>query len=760
MSTISRRIEITGSDGGFGRVASNLAEELERSFESANEELERMSGNAQDFGEILSGRLNAIETSVQQAFDAMKRRMDQQNLMGKDRIRHMRDEVKEAERALRVETERARLQEKMRYQNRMREASESGAKPDELKQIREEHASNIQDIETAQSIRILQLRNLRGLTTAEEHNIRAGSDGNKQEVDGNGGRYYGAAVVDRGSGALRSIMQGVLSGLGIAGLFSIAGFIGKMINEGVELDNAEASTRGLGMQGIGSAPGFGKKRADMLAYARQANQAAGRADYDATSNLAFEKRFSQDENSLLGLTAGLRTEGRGRTASSVTLEMLNYFKRSDLFNVRRGDFTQLGEKVQFNTRMLEMQGNQMMTTNATTNAQLLELFGKSGIGDQRTMGFVENINQSITNPNNDFSRAFIMRSLRARNPNMSLFELMKQQEQGIFGEGTFGQILGDMRSTFSGDELKMNIAQLFGLKNFQAEQIANMSAADAARIGSQEDIQKYLSGQGMSSISLATGQGGVGVMSRRMAEINDWFASNGVQAIRKIDEYITTYEKKGFGAVASQMFGDIVSAIETGFEKATAVIKEQFSEKAINDALGIIGGVKDANGNIIPGTEPSVANLASKSMFIGGNPLDRKRQLIAAGVDYNQKIEPPAIEMYEPVFSKTRTITRLGDDGLRHQIPIDVMSLQGNDLAGGLKGKHVQVEIPDKSYGQYTAAQIVELFAYAVQNGLEKVSFEQAKMIIEQGFQPSVDVLKQLQISNLPVQNKTYSTQK
>lgn len=87
--------------------------------------------------------------------------------------------------------------------------------------------------------------------------------------------------------------------------------------------------------------------------------------------------------------------------------------------------------------------------------------------------------------------------------------------------------------------------------------------------------------------------------------------------------------------------------------------------------------------------------------------------------------------------------------------------MKGNDLAGSFKGREVEAELPDRTYGQYTAAQIVQLFAYAVQNGLEKITLDQSKMILEQGFQPSIDVMKQLQLNNSVFsQNKTYSTQK
>lgn len=756
MSTTQRRIEITGSDAGFGRMASGLADELGRSFEEANQELERMSGNAADFTDILEGRLSAIETSVQNAYAGMSRRMEQQRATGNDRLRQMRDEVTQAERVLRVETERARLAERMRYQNRMRDLNDSGATNEEKKAARDEHTQNMQGIQEDATVRLLQIRGLRGLLGQEQaaSNAAGSGRGGQDDREKDDERDRGAGGRSAVAGALRSVMSGVLSGLGIAGLFSIAGFIGKMLNEGIELDNAEASTRGLGMRGVGSAPGYGKKRAEMLEYSRGVATAAGRADYQAVNNLAFEKRFSQDENSLLGLTGGLRTEGRGRRAGDVAIEMLNYFKRSDLFNVKRGDFTQLGEKIQFNTHMLEMQGGQMAATNATTNAQLLELFGRAGIGDQRTMGYVENINQSITNPNNDFSKAFIFRSLRERNPDMSLFDLMKRQEQGIFGEGTFGQILGDLQRTFQGDQLKMSIAQLFNLKNFQAEQIAGMSPADAARIGSQEDINRYLQGQGETPITMATGQGGVGTVSRRMAELNDWFAENGVKAIRKIDEYVTTYEQKGFGGLASQMLKDITGAIAEGFKQATDYLKEQFSTEAIDKRIGFgNAAATDINGNPLQGTVSSVGNLFSKNMFVSGNSMEQKKGWIEQGFDYNQnKIMPPTLTTYEPQYSRRNSGDFRGKD---------FVVMKGNDLAGSFKGREVEAELPDQTYGQYSAAQIVQLFAYAVQNGLEKITLDQSKIILEQGFQPSIEVIKQLQLQNSSfTQNKTYSTQK
>ena len=183
MSTTQRRIEITGSDAGFGRMASNLADELGRSFEEANQELERMSGNAADFTEVLEGRLGAIETSVQNAYANMSRRMEQQRAVGNDRLRQMRDEVTQAERVLRVETERARLAERMRYQNRMREINDAGGTNEERRGARAEHTQNMQGIQEDATVRLLQIRGLRGLLGQEQASSNAPGGGRGSEDD-------------------------------------------------------------------------------------------------------------------------------------------------------------------------------------------------------------------------------------------------------------------------------------------------------------------------------------------------------------------------------------------------------------------------------------------------------------------------------------------------------------------------------------------------------------------------------------------------
>jgi hypothetical protein len=288
---------------------------------------------------------------------------------------------------------------------------------------------------------------------------------------------------------------------------------------------------------------------------------------------------------LAGLTSGLRTERSGRNASEVALEMLTMFKRSDLFNISRGDFTQLGEKMQFNTALLQQQASQMYTTNATTGSQIIEAFGRGGVDDQRLLDYTNQINNAITNPSNEFTKAFIFRSLRKRNPNMSMMELMERQEQGIFGAGTMGQIMDDLRGAYSGDALTLATSQAFGLKIHQAKRVLSMDPESLNNIGSAEELQNVM--------SVEEGEGGVGVMSRRMAQMNNWFSKGGIQAVQKIDEYITAFEEGGVGGLMSSISSDIANALSSGFD----IVADRFAERMSTELGALWSDQFDLFGN-------------------------------------------------------------------------------------------------------------------------------------------------------------------
>ena len=373
MSNINRTITISGQDNGFSRVVDNLGNQLSRAFEDANQEIERLTGNTTDFAEVVRNRMTALDTSVASVFQNMVQRSNEQNVSINTRIANITKELSIAEKQLKIDTERARLSEKQRFRGAVSDAKDGGASKEQMASLVDEHRRNMTAIEEDQRTRALQLQGVRGLANEhigglreqdreerDEQKAKDEEERDKRRKQSSGNSAAGSMAGDAG--------RALLSGFGVLSLLSVSGFIGKMIQEGIQLDEAQSSTRGLGMSNVSGGAQYGKKQSEMLGYARNVAVAAGDAKYNATGNLAFEKRFSQDENSLLGLTKALRTEGSGRGASRVAIEMMNFFRRSDLFNVRRGDFTQIAEKIQFSTQMLEQQAAQMHKTNATTNA--------------------------------------------------------------------------------------------------------------------------------------------------------------------------------------------------------------------------------------------------------------------------------------------------------------------------------------------------------------------------------------------------------
>ena len=595
---INRTIEISANADGVKREFADLGSTLSRAFEDANTSIERANGNASSFSEIVENRMVALDQSINKVFGELLQRSQQHGESARDRLEFIQKELNLTERILRNETEKAKLAERMKFNNALQDAQDSGASSSEIGSIKQAFQSTMSGIDEEAKIKELQMRGLR------ERYVQHKED--SENEDGAGGGARQDTIVERSA---KQAGSGFVSGYGLAGVLSISGFVAKMISEGRALDEAESTTRGLASGNIsGSGSGYGMKRADFLNYASGVLQSAGSSDYDAVGNLAFEKRFSQQQGSLNSLTGSLRMEGRGRSAGEVSLEMLNFFKRSKVFNVEKGDFTQLREKLEFNNQMLSQQGQQMAEVNATTNAQIMTAFGASGIGDQRMMDYTGSINQSITNPNSDFTKAFMFRSLRRANPNAGLLDLLKVQEQGIYGEGSFGQIVGDLRESFSGDALTMSVAKAFGLKYFQAENVLGMDDEMLNRIGSKEDIEAFSNSP--DGVSMRSGRGGAGVVSRRLAQVDDWFADKGKQAIYKVEEYIGAYEEGGFGglfsAIGSDLYSGITSAITTAYEGVSEMMANSMQEatKGMMDIMQQMG--------ILPTLEEEVENVKNE----------------------------------------------------------------------------------------------------------------------------------------------------
>ena len=565
---INRSIEISASADSFKSTMKSVGDDLSRAFESANQEIERVTGNSKDFGDVLQGRMTAIERSIDTVFGKLVSKSKEQNATSMERLTFLQKEISLGERQLRTETEKAKLMERMRYQDALKNAQDDDATPKEQQVIKSMHQSQMSQIDEEAKFKELQMRGLR------ERFMQHRDDSDEEREDEVDERKQGRDPLY----VPKQVGQGLTAGYGIAGVLTISGFVEKMINEGKQLDEAEASTRGLGATIRGSGQGYGVKRSEFLKYGAGVVQAAGDVGYDVKGQLEFEKRFSQGQGSLSGLAGGLRTEGKGRSAQEVALEMMNFFKRSKVFGIEKGDFSQLAEKLQFNNEMLQQQGQQMHETNATTNAQIMAAFGQAGIDDQRAMSYNNSVNDAIRSPSSDFTQAFMFRSLRRQNPNSSLLDILKIQEQGIYGKGSFGQIMEDLKGSFQGDALTMSTSKAFGLQYHQAEEVLKLSPEQLDRIGSKEDIEGVLRGEGEDVITAKTGKGGAGIVQRRMAQMEDWFGKQGKKAIVKIEEYTNAFEKGGFSGLFSKISGDLYNAVASAMEALVDTVAEKFDE--------------------------------------------------------------------------------------------------------------------------------------------------------------------------------------
>lgn len=694
MSNIRKRVEISGDASGLSREMEGLAGTINRTFETANQQVDRFSGSAGNFADVVKARIETLEGSMTSVFSNLLQKSREHSDSAKERLQFINKEIQSTRQQISLENERLKIAEKMRYESELADAQDSGG---DIKGVRITHQRNMGSLDEQLKMQKYQL----DLIKRQADNEFSGEIASEQIKERQRPNYFAQKTSE--------VKSGVATGLGIAGFASIGGIIAKLISEGVQLDEAASQRAGLGLRNPGSGVAFGLKDADFYGYAANLAQQAGSADYNAGRTIEFEKRFSQELGSLGGLAAGLRTEDSGRNAADVALEMLGFFKSSDLFNIGKGDFTQLSEKIQFSTEMLQMQSQQMMTTNATTNAQILSALGAAGIDDQRSIGFVRAMNDNIRQPGNDFTRAFIMRSLRRRNPNASLLDLLKIQEQGIYGQGTLSQLVGDARNAFTGDALTMNMASMFGLQYHQAEQLNQLDPEMLENIGSKEQLEQVL--------SMSEGRGGAGVMSRRMAQLNNMMGRGGASALRTVDSYISAFEQGGMESMMAKMSGDITGIIEQGFNGAFDIIESRMD--------GWLGGVM--------GIEETKKKL-------------REQSQPASSYNYNQVTpdiynEPPQLEAYG--FSPT------GKRGF---------TIAGNETAGKYADSKVRVGLTPNEGLALSGQQMIDIFAFAVTKGLKEVTKEQADMLIKNGFDKTNEFLKELGVKREQL-NSVYSTQ-
>jgi hypothetical protein len=279
LMNIRRQIEISADSGNTETVFKGLGESLKQAFEQANDSIDKLIGNSEDFGEIIRARMSGIETSVSSVFSSLEEKAKRHTKNTQERVKFMEREIALTERQLNSETRRARLAEQMKYSSQLKDAET----PEERSDVRAKHRAAVSTIDEQAKIQALQMRGLR----EQLEGYKEGEGGVEKDRKERG---RNDAIV-AGGGVVRQAGMGAAGALGLTGLLTVSGFVGKMLMEGVKLDEALSGTGGLGVK-VRSATGLGKTTADMAEYARNISQQAGSNEYDYYGNLLFEKRFS------------------------------------------------------------------------------------------------------------------------------------------------------------------------------------------------------------------------------------------------------------------------------------------------------------------------------------------------------------------------------------------------------------------------------------------------------------------------------------
>jgi hypothetical protein len=187
-----------------------------------------------------------------------------------------------------------------------------------------------------------------------------------------------------------------------------------------------------------------------------------------TDAIYLDRGYGLDENTSAGVIDLQRSaKENNRDLANLIGGVLEKGKNTYFKN---GDTTFLNEFMsKFISLQKELLKNQTTVATGTT-MDLLTRFNKIGgefsTSDPRSQGLMSTINNAISNPSGDFSKALTMYAIRKAHPEISdPFELMKQMQKGVAGGNL--QSIFDVIQQSGGAEWskKLGLSQITGLGN-------------------------------------------------------------------------------------------------------------------------------------------------------------------------------------------------------------------------------------------------------------------------------------------------------
>lgn len=582
MSETNRRITITADGSGFSREVAQVTGAATRQFDNLGNTAAGVGNRAAGGMETFQDAMENLENTSREMFDEMLRDTEDLNLSTRERINLIREELGMLEQASRLERDRAKLRAEFGLNQARGSFARGDISLDDLKNAESSYRNSLRQAGYDYSIDRERNR-LMGdqLSEFERRQMEELDD----EADA---RRFGAMnnpLAGRGREAIGGVagaIGGVAGAVGLGALasLSIGAIMGEMIRQGeeMEIERGKRGAQGLGRM-MSNGEIFGMREVEFSQYVREQSRTRGGflgSGKGAYQQLAVELGYGLETGQLNPLGASLRSGNTGgQTTANAVLEMIEIFRNTEIWGIGKDDFSALGEKVGILTNLMDIGRQQSERTDNFVVTGVMAALNKLGgsFADDRSGEAISKLNTSITNPNSDFSKAFVFRSLRQANPGMSLFELMGKTQEGAFGEGNLQAILTSMRKASGGnlETIALNIRAMTGLTLDQSMMLAEGNPEMMSMLGNLGRPNGGLGGlsdfDGSHAEALRRAQGTVGDVQRAKARIGNQAGETGGRFVDQIEPLME---------IGLRMFEGVTEGIARGFEIGSQIFSELF----------------------------------------------------------------------------------------------------------------------------------------------------------------------------------------
>ena len=490
MADISKRIRIQGDSSQFDQAMQRSTNQATQMFRRTADEGEKSGDSiAQGFSSF-NEQVKQMRDVTKQMFDAMVLDSRKVNTTIQDRLAMIREEIAMLEKA--SVAEKRRNDAAAQYDlNSARQSAASGQMSlEDLGKAEQRYKNRRSQNTTDDNFNQLRNQELREM-------FRDFSNSQDQSSRGGRGRFFGGfGFSGRGArNAAGGVAQGSAGAFGVGAFASLSlGAITSYIIQQAEREEiARGRFRGISGNNIQGGLGttYGMSNADFIDFARQVARSRGTAsniNQDTSRQLGLERGFGLDMGALNQLAMASRLTGSNfftnntdastnsqQTTEKALVDMIRIFTNARVFNIEKGDFSMVGEKIEDLTKIMVSMASQGGFADSVQASSLMASLGRVGgnFSNQNQMSLVNRMNKAITDPTNQFAEAAMLRSLSMGNEGMSLFQLKKQQEMGAFGLGNIENALKFITNNgkLSGDVTKFNTAAMLNLNLADAERL-------------------------------------------------------------------------------------------------------------------------------------------------------------------------------------------------------------------------------------------------------------------------------------------------